>query len=146
MSRRALRSVAGRVGAAAYALWIVVALSPLGAAPCPLHDGPGAVAAMAMRMPSSAMVMPGASASSSGEATQHAPAQHPHHHTCTCVGCGCCVAILDFHAPARTTVPAPAIVARGTLAPLPSRTVAVRGVDRRLPFANAPPDGVLVLA
>lgn len=144
MARAALKSMAGRIGVACYAVWIALALATQGATPCPTHDPIAAAEVAAIAMPAA---MPGM--------TQHASrmshdARGPHeghdgaHHGCTCVGCGCCVAMLDLCAPSRALVPAPATLARGSALPLAPRDDATPGADRRLPFANGPPAGVRV--
>jgi len=143
-----LRSGAGRIGMACYAIWIALVLTMQGASPCPTHDPHVAAELANATMPVAmtgivAMTHDGASLAPH-HASHHASHHGSHdlaHHTCTCVGCGCCVAMLDLCAPMRAFVPAPAAVARATVVPLAPRAAAVGGADRRLPFANGPPSG-----
>jgi len=128
---------------ACYAVWIAFVLTMQGATPCPTHD-PHVAAELAnatMRVAMAGMAHGDAPLASHG-GSHHGSHHGSHdvaHHACTCVGCGCCVAMPDLCAPARVLVPAPAAVARGTIAPLAPRAAAVGGADRRLPFANGPP-------
>lgn len=144
MSRAALRSGAGRLGMACYALWIALVLTMQGATPCPTHDPQVAAALANVTMPAATTGMAGMAHDGASLASHHASHHGSHdaaHHACTCVGCGCCVAMLDLCAPMRALVPAPAAVARATVVPLAPRAAAVGGADRRLPFANGPPPG-----
>jgi hypothetical protein len=124
------RSVTGRLVMACYAVWVALALVVQDATPCPTHDGPAAAAVAMATMP--ATMHMGAAA---GAAHSHGSS----HHVCTCVGCGCCVAALDLRGPSPAAVPAPAVVVRGAAAPLAPFRIEPPRVDRRLPFANAPP-------
>jgi hypothetical protein len=138
MPRVSLKSVAGRIGMACYAIWVALALATQGATPCPTHD-PRVAAELA------GATMPVSMAGMSHDRGSHDRGSHDAmHHACTCVGCGCCVPMLDLCAPSRTLVPAPAAIARGTTLPLPPRRPAAQGADRRLPFANGPPAGAHV--
>ena len=119
-----------------YAVWVALAVVTQDSTPCPTHDGPGAAAVAMAMMPG--MRMGGAPGDQHGAMHTHG-SSHGAHHACRCVGCGCCVAALDLWTPSATLVPAPAIVARGTTAPLAPAWRETRRVDRLLPFANAPP-------
>jgi len=141
MSRAVLKSGAGRIGMACYAIWIALMLTMQGATPCPTHDPRAAAAFAGATMPAAMAGMMMHDAASHGS---HHASHDASHHTCTCVGCGCCVPMLDLCAPARTLVPAPAAIARGTALPLAPRIAATSGADRRLPFANGPPSGARV--
>lgn len=131
---------------ACYAIWIALVLTMQGATPCPTHDPHMSAELADATMPAA---MAGMTHDAASQMTPHGSHHASHdaaHHACTCVGCGCCVAMPDVVAPTHTLVPAPATIARGTMAPLAPRVATVGGADRRLPFANGPPSGAHVPA